>query len=48
MFFMIFMIKETLQPLPVTLIKHELVLANPWGKYNRKPAMHTFYYLSML
>ncbi len=38
------MIKGTLQSFPVILIKYKLVFANQWGKYNRKPAMQTFYY----
>lgn len=38
------MIKGTLQSFPVILMNQRLVLANYRGKYNRKPAMHTFYY----
>lgn len=52
MFFMLIrllqsgLIKGTLQSFPVILIKYWLVFANLCRKYNRKPAMQTFYNIS--
>ena len=53
MFFMLIrllqsgLIKGTLQSFPVILIKYWLVFANLCRKYNRKPAMQTFYILAV-